>query len=259
MPTRLIIAVAATCALAAPAAAQEAPTGFLDRDVVLDSTSYGYQVYVPRAYDAATEWPVILFLHGGGERGDDGLIQTAVGLGAAVRRDASRFPAIVVFPQAPADGSWQATAADVAMAALDATLSEFSTDPARVYLTGLSMGGNGSWYLAFHHPDRFAAMVVICGFVSGGDPTRYLGIAPETADDPYAAVAGRVAAIPTWIVHGEADTVVSVDESRRMAAALEAVGADVQYTEAPGTGHNAWDLTYASDRIVGWLFEQRRQ
>jgi len=260
MRDRFIAAAAAiTLALAAPAAAQDVATGFLDREVVLSGTSYGYQVYVPRAYDASTSWPVILFLHGGGERGDDGLIQTEVGLGAAVRRDATRFPAIIVFPQAPPDGSWQGPAADVAMGALDATIDEFSTDPARVYLTGLSMGGNGSWNLAYQHPDRFAAMVVICGFVSVGDPMRYTSIAPGAAAEQFVAVAERVAGVPTWIFHGEVDTVVPVEQSRNMAAALEAAGADVRYTEIPGTGHNAWDPAYASTSLVEWLFAQRQR
>ena len=239
--------------------AQAPVTGFVDRQAVVDGAAYGYQVYVPREYDPTADWPVILFLHGGGERGDDGLIQTAVGLGAAIRRDAARFPAIAVFPQAPADGSWQGLAADIALAALDATLDEFAVDESRVYLTGLSMGGNGSWYLAYHHADRFAAAVVICGFVSAGDPARYAAIAPGPADQQFVAVAERVAGVPTWIFHGEADGVVPVEQSRGMASALEAAGADVQYTEIPGTGHNAWDPAYASERMVEWLFAQRKR
>lgn len=253
-----LILATALVAGSARALAQTPVTGFVDRQVTVDGGRYGYQVYVPRQYDPATEWPVILFLHGAGERGGDGLIQTAVGLGAAIRRDAARFPAIAVFPQAPAGGSWQGLAADIALAALDATLGELSVDESRVYLTGLSMGGNGSWYLAYHDPDRFAAMVVICGFVSAGDPARYRAIAPGAPADPFAAVAGRVAGVPTWIFHGEADRVVAVEQSRGMAEALEAAGADVRYTEIPGTGHNAWDPAYASASLVDWLFAQRR-
>lgn len=258
MRNGMILAIAVVLAAAGCAAAQPVQTGFLDRTVPVAGADYGYQVYVPRDYDATAEWPVILFLHGGGEGGDDALIQTEVGLGSALRRDAGRFPAIIVFPQAPPDGSWQGLAADIAMAALDATADEFSTDDDRVYLTGLSMGGNGSWNLAYQHADRFAAMVVICGFVTSGDPPRYNPIPPASAGDPFAAVAARVASIPTWIFHGEADTVVPVEQSRQMAAALEAAGADVRYTEIPGTGHNAWDPAYASESLSRWLFAQRR-
>ena len=124
-------------------------TGFLDRSTMVDGHVYRYQVYVPREYDAARQWPVILFLHGAGERGSDGLLQTEVGLPSAIRRMPDRYPAIVVAPQVPLDSTWQGRPGQAAMQALDETMAEFSSDPARVYLAGLSMGGNGSWYLAY--------------------------------------------------------------------------------------------------------------
>ena len=134
--------------------AQPAATGFLNRSVVVDGTTYAYQVYVPREYRPSTAWPIVLALHGAGERGSDGLLQTEVGLGSAIRRHAERYPAIVVFPQRDVDTNWQGPGAQLALAALDQSIAEFKTDPSRVYLTGLSMGGNGAWYLAFHHPDQ---------------------------------------------------------------------------------------------------------
>ncbi len=200
--------------------AQAIETGFLDRSIVVDGVEYLYQVYVPRAYDP------------------------------------ERWPAIVVFPQVPEDLTWLGTPGRVAMAALDATLREYRVDDARVYLTGLSLGGNGSWYLAYKHPDRFAALVVVCGFLDAfpGFP-RFI---PESSADPYPALAAGVASIPVWIVHGDSDDIVPVEESRRMAAALEQAGAEVRYDELPGVDHFAWEPAYASDELAAWLFKQRR-
>lgn len=241
------------------AVAQMAETGFLNRSVVLDGVEYAYQVYVPREYRPTTTWPIILALHGGGERGTDGLLQTEVGLGGAIRRHADRYPAIVVFPQRSTDGTWQDLGARLALAALDKSIAEFKVDPLRVYLTGLSMGGNGTWYLASRYPDRFAALVVVCGFVSerrGTGGSHYAAIA--AAPDPFAAVAQRVARIPIWIFHGDADDAVPVEESRRMASALKRIGANVQYTELAGVDHNSWDAAYSLPALATWLFQQRR-
>jgi predicted peptidase len=139
---------------------------------------------------------------------------------------------------------------------------EFHADESRVYLTGLSMGGNGSWYLAYHHADRFAALVVVCGFVGEFTGTTshtfYPAIAPVSATDAYAAIAQRVSRLPIWIFHGDADPTVPVEVSRHMASALKAIGANVQYTELPGIGHNAWDPAYDRADLFTWLFKQKR-
>jgi len=142
------------------------------------------------------------------------------------------------------------------MAALDQTCAEFSVDAARTYLTGLSMGGHGSWLLGFHHPTRFAAMLVVCGFV--GDRPGRPSVVPAGPGTPYERVAVRLAKVPIWIVHGEADAAVPVSEARLMHEALGAAGADVRYTEMPGTNHDTWTPTYGSETIMRWLFAQRR-
>jgi pimeloyl-ACP methyl ester carboxylesterase len=164
---QLTLALLITIALARMATGQAIETGFLNRIVSVDGKEHRYQVFVPREYKSSVPWPVVLALHGGGERGNDGSMQTDVGLGRAIRRHADRFPAIVVFPQSPAGDTpgWQSLGARVALTALDSTMAAFNTDASRVYLTGLSMGGNGSWYLAYHHADRFAAAVIVCGWV----------------------------------------------------------------------------------------------
>lgn len=208
---------------------------------------------------ASERWPAILFLHGAGERGSDGLLQTAVGLGEAIRRDPARYPAIVVFPQAPRGSWWTGAAAEAALAALDRTLEEFSVDRGRLYLTGLSMGGHGAWYLAYRHPERFAAVAPICGWVERRprEPPS-AAVVPEEDGPPFEALARRLRGVPVWAFHGEVDPVIPVEQSRRAAAALEEAGADVRYSELPGVGHDSWDAAYASPAFSAWLFGQRR-
>jgi predicted peptidase len=233
-------------------------TEFLDRTVRIQGTDHRYQVYVPANYDATTRWPVILFLHGAGERGADGVVHTKVGLGRALGEFPSRYPAIVVLPQAPAGTTWVGDQARIAMAALEKTLHEFSTDRDRVYLTGLSMGGQGAWSLAYAHRDQFAAAVVVCGFIGIGSGP-FASFMPADAADPPAALAARLRTLPVWVYHGDADRSVPVDQSRTVVASLEAAGADVRYTELPGVGHNSWDAAYGSPEVAEWLFRQRRR
>ena len=233
-------------------------TGFLDRSVSLKGQSYKYQIFVPPSYNAGRPAPVVLFLHGAGERGSDGYLQTQVGLAAAIRQNPSRFPTIVVFPQATADSSWTGTLAQIALMALDQTTREYTTDPTRIYLTGLSMGGNGTWYIAYRNPKRFAAIAPICGWISPQFWRTILPVVPADSGEIYAAFGRQLRQMPTWIFHGEIDPVVPVDESRKTFGALQAAGAPVQYTEIPGTGHNAWDPAYASPKFWAWLFAQRR-
>jgi predicted peptidase len=260
---QLTLALLITIAVARMATGQALETGFLNRIVSVDGTEHRYQVFVPREYKSSVPWPVVLALHGGGERGNDGSIQTDVGLGRAIRRHADRFPAIVVFPQSPAGDTpgWQSLGARVALTALDSTMAAFNTDASRVYLTGLSMGGNGSWYLAYHHADRFAAAIIVCGWVGARriGATAYSAIAPESEADQFAAVAQRIGRLPVWIFHGDADPVVPVAESRGMAEALRRTGANVQYSELSGVGHNAWDPAYERADLIDWMFKQRRQ
>jgi len=244
----------------APLHAQRVETGFLDRTVTVAGRSYHYQVYVPADYQMKSSWPAILFLHGAGERGDDGLLQTNVGLGPAIRQNPSRYPAIVVFPQAPRDSQWVGAPADMAVAALTQTMREFHVDPSRVYLTGLSMGGHGTWYVAYRHPELFAAVVPICGWVR--DFPQFRGSVPVVAGDSAAVMQSlvqRLAKVPIWIFHGEIDQVVPVNGSREPAAALKAASGDVRYAELLGLNHNSWDATYASEEFTRWLFAQQRR
>jgi predicted peptidase len=220
--------------------AAEEPTGFLNKTVTTNGEARSYVLYVPKDYNSSRKWPVILFLHGSGERGDDGLKQSEVGIGAAIRMGSERFPALVVMPQCKTGKHWADEMADYALNALDQTIKNYNVDKSRLYLTGLSMGGYGSWTIGIQHPDMFAAIVPICG---GGDP---MPVAQKLKDEPI------------WVFHGGADPTVPVDQSRNIVAALKAAGSSVKYTEYPGVGHNSWDKAYGEKDLTDWLFAQTR-
>lgn len=211
----------------------------------------GYQVWVPEGYDAAKRWPAILFLHGAGERGDDNVKQTTIGLGPLLRAGKVSPPAVVVFPQCPEGSNWTASK-QRALDALDEAEREFSIDPHRVSLTGGSMGGAGVWSVAAAAPRRFSALAPICGWV-------HLPASVTELRDPVAAtfadLAARLPNIPIWIFHGTADPVVPVSESRGMAGVL---GANAAYTEFAGVKHNAWDPAYTTTHVLEWLTKQKR-
>jgi len=198
-----------------------------------------YVVFVPGEYSARQSWPAIMFLHGKGERGTDGRLQCTVGLGPAIAdyEREGRFPFVAIFPQAIDFGRADD---DLTMAILDKSLSEYRIDPDRVYLTGLSMGGAGTWRLAARHPDRFAAIAPVCG-----------------RTDPR--LAGNLRHMPVWCFHGDADPVIPVEESRRMIAALRKLGAAARYTEYPGVTHNSWDAAYGTRELYTWFLEHRRR
>jgi len=237
--------------------AQAGATGFLDRTVTIAGEAYRYQVYVPADYTRSRTWPVVLFLHGGGERGTDGLIQTEVGIGSAIRRFSTRFPAIIVMPQARPPLGWTGANTDMALKALDQTETEFNIDRSREYLTGLSMGGAGTWYVAYRHPNRFAALLAICARVRPSATTTD-PVVPAAEGEPFATLAARIKHLPIWVFHGDADATVPVDESRGVVAALKALNVPVKYSELPGIGHNAWDTAYRDPEVATWLFAQKK-
>jgi len=202
---------------------------------------------------------VILFLHGAGERGTDGIRQKETGLGPAIRKHP--IDAIVVYPQLPPDAQWLGAHADAAMQALDDAIRDYDGDPQRVYLTGMSLGGYGVWHLALAHPDRFAALVPICGGIVPNGSAESVRQSPLTmhADDPYAFTAHALRDVPIWMFHGADDTVISPAESRTMHAALLREGAAVRYSEYEGIAHNAWTRAYAEPELWQWLFAQRQR
>ncbi|MCK4341683.1 MAG: dienelactone hydrolase family protein [Phycisphaerae bacterium] len=227
-------------------------TGFLYKTLTLDDETYAYCVYVPPNYTPEQAWPVILFLHGSGERGRDGFLQTEVGLGTAIRKHHHLIPALVVMPQCRPRQSWigprgLGPMGRMALKCVEETSRRYHCDPDRIYLTGLSLGGHGAWALAAGLPGRFAAVVPICGFAELGDST---GLAEKLAP--------RLADVPIWCFHGDTDPNVPVTKTRQMVVAIRKAGGQVEYTEYKGMRHNVWDRTYADPALWKWLFAQKR-
>jgi len=227
--------------------ATPAATGFLYKSLALDNETYAYCVFVPPDYTPERAWPVILFLHGSGERGSDGLLQTDVGLGHALRKNWRQAPAVVIMPQCRAGQTWVGPMAHMALRCVEETSHEYHLDPQRLYLTGMSLGGQGAWYIAASLPGRFAAVLVICGFAELGQSTG-----------EAAKLAPRLTAVPIWAFHGEQDTNVSVEKSREMVEAIRKVGGKVEFTTYKDGTHFIWDRVYTNRETWRWLFEQKR-
>ncbi len=229
---------------------------FEPRVVVVDDVAYRYQLWRPPGWSADREWPIVLFLHGAGERGDDGVRQTHVGLGPALRQHPERWPMLAVFPQSRDGQGWRGAMLRQALAALDAVLLDCRGDAHQQYLTGISMGAYGTWRLALDAPDRFAALVPICGGLDAS-PQAILRAGGDPAE-PLASAARILADVPSWVFHGDADGVIPVSESRELVAALRDAGGDVHYTEYAGVAHNSWDRAYDEAELTVWLLAQER-
>ncbi|MFM8173982.1 MAG: prolyl oligopeptidase family serine peptidase [Pirellulaceae bacterium] len=214
--------------------------------------SLKYRILEPAR--ATEPLPVVLFLHGAGERGDDNTKQLVHGVSQFVSKEAQeKHPCYVIVPQCPAGRRWvevdwsadqhdlPETSSDslaLAVAIVRDLIEQKKADPTRIYITGLSMGGYGTWDAIARYPDLFAAAVPICG---GGDPKT----------------APRFKQLPVWCFHGGRDGVVKPERSREMVKALEQSGGKPKYTEYPEAGHDSWTATYANPELHQWLFEQR--
>jgi predicted peptidase len=196
-----------------------------------------YLAFLPKSYSSKGEGvPLIVFLHGSGERGTDIEKVKAWGPPAIAEKNGD-FPFMVVSPQLAEGESWHALALK---GMLDEVLAKYNVDKRRVYLTGLSLGGYGAWDLASRYPDYFAAVAPICG---GG----------------IARTVGAMRAVPTWVFHGKLDDAVPEEESARMVDALKAAGGNVKYTMLPEAGHiEAWVHAYDKAGLFDWFLEQRR-
>lgn len=217
--------------------AKENGGGFINKEITYqDGTTGKYVLFIPKALDGGKKTPTILFLHGMGERGTDNVKQTKVGLPPAIEKRADSFPFITIIPQAVK--TWSATKPDAehAMEILDQVSREYPVDPQRIYLTGLSMGGFGTWGLTLRYPDKFAAIAPVCG---AGKPDQV----------------SLIKHVPVWCFHGNADKVVPLQGSREMVDALKKVGAEPKYTEYPGVGHNSWDRAYNTEGLYTWFLE----
>ena len=206
----------------------------------------------PRIGGATTtkKWPIILFLHGRGERGSEGMWQTQVGLAEAVRNHPDRWPFVIVMPQCPLSAHWTDPAMlEMAMAALDQESAEFHGDPTRTYLTGLSMGGYGSWELAKANPHRWAAIAIAAGGVFWSyEPERWQQASTLPAE--YARAVGHT---PVWLFHGSLDTTVLPRESQLMFDAFKAAGGDIRFWLYQGMLHDCWTRAYDEPDLPRWL------
>lgn len=205
-----------------------------------------YLLHIPRDYwsDRTRRWPLMLFLHGAGERGLDPNKVKVHGPPKIADTNAD-FPFILVSPQCPPGKTWDN---DSLNALLDEVIEQYRIDSDRVYLTGLSMGGFGSWSLALNYPERFAAVVPICG---GGN------LIDALLSDKKRSQALKE--LPFWVFHGAKDPVVKVEESERMVNALKRIGSPVQLTIYPEANHDSWTETYANPKLYEWLLQQRRK
>jgi predicted peptidase len=247
---RLSLAACAVASVAlltmSKARAEDAKVGFVDKVFKDSDGEHPFVVFVPNSYKAEKEYPIILFLHGAGETKNpkakkEGKMPVEVGIGPAIKKREKDFPFIVVIPRAEGFG-WGASSTNAkrALAMLEQTEKEYKTDKSRVYLTGLSMGGMGTWSLAAAMPERWAAIVPICG---RGDV--------KTGE--------KIKDLPCWCFHGDADTAVNVDGSRTMIEAMKKAGGEPKYTEYPGVGHNSWDKAYSTDELYEWLLKQKKK
>ncbi len=249
VPTILLVA---GCLLG-PALDAAAP-GYEPR--VFDSAkgpALNYRLHVPAELDPEEAYPLILFLHGAGERGDDNELQLLHGawdiLDFTIEND---VPAFILAPQCPAEAKWvdipwnrllermpEAPSAPMRLVIelMDALIAEYPIDEGRIYVTGLSMGGYGTWDIVQRVPGRFAAALPICG---GGDPAQ----------------AARIRHVPIWAFHGSNDTIVPLRQTLDMIDALEAAGGSPSYTVYGGVGHDAWSRTYSNEDVLWWLFDQ---
>src|ERR1700739_1103221 len=233
-------------------------TGFLNRRIQIGNAVYRFQVYVPEDWrrDDHKLWPIILFLHGRGERGSEGMWQTQIGLPEAIRDHPERWPVSVVMAQCSLDRYWtDKEMLGMAMAELDEETAEFHGDAARTYLSGLSMGGYGAWELARQYPTRWAAIAIAAGGI-------FWSYAPErwqqasTLPGEYAQAVGRT---PIWLFHGSEDNVVAPRQDELLYTALKTAGGHVRLWVFQGLKHDCWTRAFDEAELPRWLLLHRRE
>lgn len=201
-------------------------------------STYPYRIYYPESYhkEPAKKWPLILFLHGAGERGNRIELLQRQGLPKLLEKRKD-FPFVVAYPQCPAGSYWRVPLLNDWLQKLLQELDNI--DPARIYLTGISMGGYGTWHWGASNPEKFAAIIPVCG---GGEP----------------ASARQLLQMPVWAFHGAKDDIVPLGETLSMTRAIEAAGGKVKLTVYPDLFHDSWTVTYQNPLIYDWLLEHKK-
>jgi len=221
-----------------PTSARQDARGFLAKTVTVGDKDFKYVVYVPTSCDPKKPMPAIIFLNGMGECGSDGWRQV-YHFGSAIMLNAEKWPFIIMFPQKQsAPSQWEDEDAMV-MAVLEKTRKEYRLDKSRLYLTGLSQGGHGTWAIGARHADLFAAIAPICGY---GDKS----------------LAEKLGKMPVWSFHGDADTTVPPERSVEMDQWLKDAGGSPKLTIYPGVGHNSWDKAYRDEDLGAWFLEHKK-
>ncbi|MBU3189382.1 prolyl oligopeptidase family serine peptidase [Clostridium bowmanii] len=197
-----------------------------------------YLLYLPEDYSKETDkkWPLVLFLHGSGERGEN--VEMVAKHGIPKLAEEKKFPFIALSPQCPTNSNWEMQK-DAVLALLHEAFESLSIDKDRVYLTGLSLGGYGTWSLSQQYPELFAAIVPICG---GGLPINV----------------SRIKDIPVWAFHGAKDDIVPIDETERMVQALQKINGNVKYTIYSEATHDCWSQAYNEPELYKWLLAQKK-
>jgi len=227
-----------------------------------------FRLFIPENYQECEKYPLVIFLHGAGRRGNDNIsqIKNMEGpLAFANPEVQNKYPSLVVAPQCPDNDNWRGTTYSgeripkslddirpsptylMLMELLDSLLTNYKIDANRIYLTGQSMGGAGTWYIALDNPEKFAAIAPVCGWCLPSE-------------------AGTIADLPVWAFHGALDKTIPPDGSRNMVKALKEVGnQNVKYTEYPNVGHESWREAFTEDTdnngvadVVEWMFSQKR-
>lgn len=201
--------------------------------------TFQYVKYLPKDFDTNKKYPLVFFLHGAGERGDDLDMAMRHGYMKYVRENGAEYPFICIAPQCPRGKYWGCYTESL-NAFLEDMMDELPVDRNRVYLTGFSMGGTGTWMLAMAYPEKFAAIAPICG----------TGIYWN---------AGAVAHLPIFMYHGDCDNIVPVTESVKMLESVNKRGGNAKLKICYGVGHNAWDYAYTDEELMNWLLEQRKE
>ncbi len=229
--------------MSAPLSAETPPPGVLIKGSAVlkndakSTTELGYWSYLPKGEKPAAGWPLLVFLHGAGERGSDLELIKKHGPPKLVGTKPELESFFMIAPQCPA-GRWWDTVAVKDL--IDKTVTSQPVDPKRIYITGISMGGFATWTLLKDHPDLMAAAIPICG---GGDP----------------ASVANFKNVPVWAFHGDKDEAVPVQKSIDLVEALKKVQGNIRYTEYPGVKHDSWTRTFDNPEIYSWLLQQKRK
>ena len=258
----LAIALFAGAVLVASSAAvraepKEGTLDLLEKKTFTDSSGakLPYRLLAPINYDSKAKYPLVVFLHGAGERGDDNEKQLVHGVPEFLKPENRKdYPCFLIAPQCPNEKKWvevdwsaeahvqpkePSDPLHLTLGLIDQMQKDYSIDPKRIYITGLSMGGFGTWDVLARKPDLFAAAVPICG---GADE----------------ATAPKIAKIPIWAFHGAKDQAVKVSRTRNMIDALKKTGGEPKYTEYPEEGHASWVPAYKDAEMMKWLFAQKK-